>query len=45
VCFPDAGGGDPLGAGLDLEMRSRVVAGATSTILDSLLAVGSEVEA
>jgi myo-inositol-1(or 4)-monophosphatase len=45
VCFPDAGGEDPLGAGLDLDMRSRVVAGATSTLLDSLLAVGSEVEA
>jgi myo-inositol-1(or 4)-monophosphatase len=39
VSFPDAGGHDPLGAGLDLEMRSRVVAGATTGILDGLLEV------
>jgi len=45
VSFPDAGGDDRLGASLDLEMRSRVVAGATSAILDELLAVGTEVEA
>jgi myo-inositol-1(or 4)-monophosphatase len=45
VAFPDAGGPGPLGAGLDLEMRSRVVAGATEEILDGLLAVGTTVEA
>jgi myo-inositol-1(or 4)-monophosphatase len=45
VSFPDAGGDDPLGAGLDLEMRSRVVAGATAAILDGLLAVGPKVQA
>jgi myo-inositol-1(or 4)-monophosphatase len=39
VSFPDAGGPDPLGAGLDLEMRSRVTAGATQRILDGLLKV------
>jgi myo-inositol-1(or 4)-monophosphatase len=45
VAFPDAGGGDGLAAGLDLEMRSRVVAGATRKIRDGLLAVGRTVEA
>jgi myo-inositol-1(or 4)-monophosphatase len=44
VAFPDAGGADPLAAGLDLDMRSRVVAGATTEILDELLAVGTTVE-
>jgi myo-inositol-1(or 4)-monophosphatase len=34
--FPDAGDGQ-LGAGLDLDMRSRVFAGATQAILDGLL--------
>src|SRR3954468_3172722 len=38
VSFPDAGGGGPLSAGLDLDMRSRVFAGATASILDGLLA-------
>jgi myo-inositol-1(or 4)-monophosphatase len=45
VSFPDAGGADPLGAGLDLDMRSRVFAGATDTILRGLLASAPEVEA
>jgi myo-inositol-1(or 4)-monophosphatase len=45
VSFPDADGDRPLGAGLDLDMRSRVVAGATSVIHKGLLAVGREVEA
>jgi myo-inositol-1(or 4)-monophosphatase len=45
VAFPDAGGDDPLGAGLGLDMRSRVFAGATEQILDGLLAVGLEVQA
>jgi myo-inositol-1(or 4)-monophosphatase len=45
VAFPDAGGSDPLGAGLGLDMRSRVVAGATQAILDDLMAVGGKVEA
>jgi myo-inositol-1(or 4)-monophosphatase len=45
VAFPDAGGADPLGAGLGLDMRSRVFAGATQGILDSLLAVAPRVEA
>jgi myo-inositol-1(or 4)-monophosphatase len=45
VSFPDAGGDDPLGAGLDLDMRSRVLAGATPAILDGLLAVGRKVQA
>lgn len=44
VAFPDAGGADPLGASLDLDMRSRVVAGATQEILAGLLAVGPKVE-
>jgi myo-inositol-1(or 4)-monophosphatase len=43
--FPDADGDRPLSAGLDLDMRSRVVAGATSVIHKGLLAVGREVEA
>jgi myo-inositol-1(or 4)-monophosphatase len=45
VSFPDADGDSPLSAGLDLDMRSRVVAGATSVIHKGLLAVGREVEA
>jgi myo-inositol-1(or 4)-monophosphatase len=44
VSFPDADAGRPLSAGLDLDMRSRVVAGASSTIHKGLLAVASEVE-
>jgi myo-inositol-1(or 4)-monophosphatase len=44
VSFPDAGGADPLGAGLDLDMRSRVFAGATEGILSDLLAVAPTVE-
>jgi myo-inositol-1(or 4)-monophosphatase len=44
IAFPDAGGADPLGAGLDLNMRSRVFAGATQGILDGLLAVAPEVQ-
>jgi myo-inositol-1(or 4)-monophosphatase len=44
VAFPDADGDRPLSAGLDLEMRSRVVAGATSVIQKGLLALASEVE-
>ncbi len=38
VAFPDAGEGGPLSAGLDLDMRSRVFAGATEGILEELLA-------
>ncbi|MEA2457384.1 MAG: monophosphatase [Thermoleophilaceae bacterium] len=45
VAFPDAGGPDPLGAGLGLDMRSRVFAGATTSILEGLLAAGLKVEA
>ena len=45
VSFPDADGDRPLGAGLDLEMRSRVVAGATTVIHKGLVAVSGEVEA
>jgi myo-inositol-1(or 4)-monophosphatase len=45
VAFPDAGGDDPLGAGLDLDMRSRVFAGATPQILADLLGIGLRVEA
>jgi myo-inositol-1(or 4)-monophosphatase len=45
VAFPDAGGADPLGAGLGLDMRSRVFAGATERILDGLLGAGTRVEA
>jgi myo-inositol-1(or 4)-monophosphatase len=45
VAFPDAGGADPLGASLDLDMRSRVLAGATQEILAGLLEVGPKVEA
>jgi myo-inositol-1(or 4)-monophosphatase len=45
VAFPDAGGADPLGAGLGLDMRSRVFAAATQEILDRLLAVAPRVEA
>jgi myo-inositol-1(or 4)-monophosphatase len=44
VSFPDAGGDDPLGAGLDLDMRSRVFAGATESILRGLLAASPKVE-
>src|SRR3954466_1455195 len=42
---PDADGDRLLSAGLDLDMRSRVVAGATTVIHKGLLAVGREVEA
>jgi myo-inositol-1(or 4)-monophosphatase len=45
VAFPDAGGSDPLGAGLGLDMRSRVFAGATASILEGLLAASLKVEA
>src|SRR3954447_4478838 len=45
VAFPDAGGADPLGAGLDLDMRSRVFAAATQGILDHLLGALPMVEA
>jgi myo-inositol-1(or 4)-monophosphatase len=45
VSFPDSGAPDPLGAGLGLDMRSRVVAGATREILDGLVAVGRKVQA
>jgi myo-inositol-1(or 4)-monophosphatase len=45
VAFPDAGGADPLGAGLDLDMRSRVFAGATESILRGLMEAGPKVEA
>jgi myo-inositol-1(or 4)-monophosphatase len=45
VCFPDSGAPGPLGAGLGLDMRSRVVAGATKEILDGLVAVGPKVQA
>jgi myo-inositol-1(or 4)-monophosphatase len=44
VAFPDADGGGPLSAGLDLDMRSRVFAGATRPILDGLLATGPKVQ-
>src|SRR4051812_24703233 len=44
VAFPDAGGADPLGAGLGLDMRSRVFAGATQGILERLLGAGARVE-
>jgi myo-inositol-1(or 4)-monophosphatase len=43
VAFPDADGDVPLSAGLDLEMRSRVMAGATSDILDRLLSDAPQV--
>jgi myo-inositol-1(or 4)-monophosphatase len=45
VAFPDADGGGPLAADLGLDMRSRVVAGATEGILQTLLGVSSEVQA
>jgi myo-inositol-1(or 4)-monophosphatase len=45
VSFPDADGERPLSAGLDLEMRSRVVAGVTSVIHKGLVVVTGEVEA
>jgi myo-inositol-1(or 4)-monophosphatase len=45
VAFPDAGGPDPLGAGLGLEMRSRVFAGANEEILAGLVGAGPTVEA
>jgi myo-inositol-1(or 4)-monophosphatase len=45
VAFPDAGGDDPLGAGLGLDMRSRVFAGATQGILEGLVGAGPRVEA
>jgi myo-inositol-1(or 4)-monophosphatase len=43
VAFPDAGAAGPLSAGLGLEMRSRVFAGATDGILEDLLAVGQTI--
>jgi myo-inositol-1(or 4)-monophosphatase len=45
VSFPDSGAVGPLGAGLGLEMRSRVVAGATKEILEGLVAVGGKIQA
>jgi myo-inositol-1(or 4)-monophosphatase len=45
VSFPDSGASGPLGAGLGLEMRSRVVAGATKEILAGLVAVGQRIQA
>jgi myo-inositol-1(or 4)-monophosphatase len=45
VSFPDADGQRPLSAGLDLEMRSRVIAGVTSVIHKGLVVVAGEVEA
>src|SRR3954449_1562039 len=44
VSFTDAGDGQ-LGAGLDLDMRSRVFAGATESILDGLVADAPQVGA
>jgi myo-inositol-1(or 4)-monophosphatase len=44
VSFPDSGAADPLGAGLDLDMRSRVLAGATEEILRGLLDAAPKVE-
>jgi myo-inositol-1(or 4)-monophosphatase len=44
VSFPDVGGADPLGAGLGLDMRSRVLAGATEGILRGLLEAAPTVE-
>jgi myo-inositol-1(or 4)-monophosphatase len=44
ISFPDAGGPDPLGASLDLDMRSRVLAGATKGILRDLLRAAPTVE-
>src|SRR3954467_15458794 len=45
VSFPDTGDGDPLGAALDLDMRSRVFAGATEEILRGLLTGAPAIEA
>jgi myo-inositol-1(or 4)-monophosphatase len=44
VAFPDAGEGGPLSAGLDLDMRSRVFAGATDDILQDLLRSAPTIE-
>jgi myo-inositol-1(or 4)-monophosphatase len=44
VAFPDAGESGPLSAGLDLDMRSRVFAGATGDILRGLLRSAPKVE-
>jgi myo-inositol-1(or 4)-monophosphatase len=44
VAFPDAGDAGPLSAGLDLDMRSRVFAGATEDILQELLDSAPKVE-
>jgi myo-inositol-1(or 4)-monophosphatase len=44
VAFPDADGDGPLGAGLGLDMRSRVFAGATEAILETLLGAGLQVQ-
>jgi myo-inositol-1(or 4)-monophosphatase len=45
AAFPDSGGGGPLSAGLGLDMRSRVLAGATEDILQDLLACAPTIEA
>jgi myo-inositol-1(or 4)-monophosphatase len=45
VSFPDSGAPEPMEAGLGLDMRSRIVAGATEEILDGLVAVGRKVQA
>jgi myo-inositol-1(or 4)-monophosphatase len=45
VAFPDAGAAGPLSAGLGLDMRSRVFAGATDRILQGLLTAAPKVEA
>jgi myo-inositol-1(or 4)-monophosphatase len=44
VAFPDAGESGPLSAGLDLDMRSRVFAGATEDILQDLLRSSPKIE-
>jgi myo-inositol-1(or 4)-monophosphatase len=44
VSFPDTGEAGPLGAGLGLDMRSRVAAASTETILDGLVAVMRKVQ-
>ena len=40
VAFPEAGA-DPLAAALDLEMRSRIVAAASSELTERLLPIGA----
>jgi myo-inositol-1(or 4)-monophosphatase len=44
VAFPDAGPGSGLVAGLGLDMRSRVVAGANERLVTELAGVGRKVE-